>query len=140
MIAPFQQAHFDAVREELIPAHRAIADQCRPIMGQLAAQGLATTLTAPGGEVLAVLGAGDVGGECEVFMFPSTEAMKRYPLTFWRELKWELRRMKLRFGRLCAIGSDTETSRRFLQRLGFRLVGRDGRPGRDECELLWRLG
>ena len=139
MVIPFHPSHLDApgFSEEV----RGYIEAGRQAMEGLAADGRASTVVAAG-VVLAVCGAVERaqwknGAECEVFVF-ATDALRRHPVTAWKGLTRELGRIKKRYGRIWALGADTEISRRFLSRLGFGLDA-DTRKAMREMKLVWRL-
>lgn len=136
MVIPFYVEHLDAL--DMPAAYRELAKAGRATMETLAHDALAVTIVSRDSrEVLAVLGAVTypVAGECEVFIFPSA-VLRQQAVTFWRDLRQEIERMKARFARIRAIGADTELARRFLSRLGFQLKGAAMRPG-CEGKLMW---
>lgn len=137
MIHPFESWHLDAVYCET-DEERAEINQHRPVMELLAARGLASTIIR-NGLVIAVLGGGWIEreDECEVFIFGSRPMMKSKAVTFLRDIRQEIDRMKVRFAKIRAL-SNSELSARFLQHLGFELEGVCRRPG-AEGRLVWAM-
>lgn len=99
-------------------------------------------VTVDGRLVVAIFGAVVVDAvkpdECEVFIFPSAEYLRRNPVTLWKDLQHGIVKTKARFARIRALGSDTPLSRRFLSRLGFREEGPATRAGCDG-KISWVL-
>lgn len=128
MIENFTPAHLDAIHCSTFE-QRDLIERGRAAMNVLGEQGLASTVTKRG-RVLAVLGAAPgPDDECEVFIFASAPMIRCYPLTFCKNLRQEVGRMKVRFAKIRAL-SNSDLSARFLEWLGFRYEGPAARP---EC-------
>lgn len=116
---PFRGAHADIFEVE--PGHESYRERIK-LMELLAAQDICHTFMLDG-RVLFIAGMIHVApGVGELFIYPSVYA-KRFPKEFYQMAKWWIEKLKEDHHRLQCWGEDTDLSRRWLSRLGFKLEG-----------------
>ncbi|MES2156141.1 MAG: hypothetical protein V4510_13485 [bacterium] len=134
MVIAFNTKHLDEM--ELTEERMDIIKRARDHFLILSRINLASTSVSKDRTVLGVLGAVVMGeGECEVFIIPS-ETRKSYAVTFLRDVRQELERMKGQFCKIRAMGVDSPFFTRWFTNLGFALEGPVTRAG-DEGKLMW---
>jgi hypothetical protein len=137
MIRPFREGHADIF--ECDPADRAEFFAALPLLCHLGKFDQCGSHIVDG-RILYVGGWNETSpGVAEMFIYPSIYT-KQYVKTYFREARWWVSYLKSKYRRVQCWGVDTEVSRRWLSRLGFKLEGvLPGYTSDGSSMLIWGL-